>query len=433
MTRAPARDEVAPGQRGHDNRTMPAAFTSAQSRPLIRAVLMMFFVNGVMMGTWGGSLPGLRDRVGTDAAGIGVILFVSGLSGIVSMQIGWRISDRVTPRAPALVSGAVMSLGLLAAAVVPSYPTLVLTAVLVGAGNGTMDVAMNALGVEAEKAAEHAVMSRFHAFFSLGGFVGAALVLLLSRLQHGSDVDPRAALLVSFALAVIGLGALARMTPRAQNPTMPDVEGSDADGAARAGRSDAGAPTRDRAIPLQAWLLGIMALFFGFTEGTAVDWASIHVTDVAHVDPGVGAAGLVCVSATMVAIRLVGDALVGRFGRSAVVRCGAPVAVVGFAVTMAFDSLPVILVGWLLVGLGVGMIAPQIYAIAGHIGGGRVLALVTGFGYTAFLAGPGLMGVLSGSIGIQKAMALPLLAGLLLTALTFTKALRDPEVEAPRA
>ena len=73
------------------------------------------------------------------------------------------------------------------------------------------------------------------------------------------------------------------------------------------------------------------------------------------------------------------------------------------------------------------MIAPQIYAIAGHIGGGRVLAIVTAFGYTAFLAGPGIIGFLSNHFGIQRAMILPFVAGLLLTALTFTAALRDPQ------
>lgn len=387
-------------------------FSSDQSHALIRAVLGIFGVNGIMMGAWGGSMPGLRERVHTDASGIGVLLLLSGASAIVAMQVGGRIADRSTPRLPALVSGVMMALGLLVFAVAPNYATLLVAAMLIGSSNGVMDVAMNALGVDAEQASRRAVMSSFHAFFSLGGFVGALFVMGFARWQGGHDADPRWALVAAAAAASVGLAALFALTPRA-----PHVEESDADPANTARPS----------IPAQAWLLGVMALFFGFTEGTAIDWASIHVTDVAHVDPGVGAAGLVCVSATMVVIRLLGDSLVARFGRAAVVRFGAPVAVVGFSVVIMTSSLPLILVGWLLVGLGVGMIAPQIYAIAGHIGGGRVLAIVTAFGYTAFLAGPGIIGFLSNHFGIQRAMILPFVAGLLLTALTFTAALRDPQ------
>ena len=39
--------------------------------------------------------------------------------------------------------------------------------------------------------------------------------------------------------------------------------------------------------------------------------------------------------------------------------------------TAFFSGLPLILTGWCLVGLGVGLVAPQIYGLAGHIGGGR--------------------------------------------------------------
>ncbi len=59
-------------------------------------------------------------------------------------------------------------------------------------------------------------------------------------------------------------------------------------------------------IPRAAWVLGAMALAFGLSEGTAVDWSAIHVTDVARVDPTTGALGLIAVNAFMVVIRLLG-------------------------------------------------------------------------------------------------------------------------------
>ena len=56
----------------------------------------------------------------------------------------------------------------------------VLAAVLFGLGNGAMDVAMNALGVQVEAARRKPIMSLFHAFFSVGNFIGAGTVLLMA-------------------------------------------------------------------------------------------------------------------------------------------------------------------------------------------------------------------------------------------------------------
>ena len=125
-----------------------------------------------------------------------------------------------------------------------------------------------------------------------------------------------------------------------------------------------------------------------------MDWSSLHVTDVAGVDPTTGALGLIAVSAFMVVIRLLGDRLVARFGRRAVVRFGGLCAALGYLTVTLVSSLPLLVVGWALVGFGVGMIAPQVYAVAGHIGGGRVLAVVVTFGYAAFLIGPAVVGFL---------------------------------------
>ena len=176
-------------------------------------------------------------------------------------------------------------------------------------------------------------------------------------------------------------------------------------------------------IPSIAWLLAIMALAFGLSEGTATDWSALHVTEVAQVDSTTGALGLVAVSGFMVVIRLAGDHLVARFGRRAVVRFGGACAALGYGTVTLVSGLPLLLVGWALVGLGVGMIAPQVYAVAGHIGGGRVLAVVVTFGYAAFLLGPAAGRLPRQPSWAHHAMAVPavLCAGIVGLAATMPK------------
>lgn len=375
------------------------------------AVMLAFAVNGVVIGGWAGSMPSLRDRLGLDGQGIGWLLLVTGVAAVASMQLGGHFSDARGPRLLVLWSLPLMGVGALvmsAAAAAGSLPLTFGGSILIGLGNGTMDVAMNALGVQVEQARPRPVMSRLHAFWSIGSFTGAAVVALTGWLAAGAaETTARSALAIVGLAALVTLVALARITPEGR------VVEHDVDGVRTP-------------VPRVAYLLGAMAVCFGLTEGTAMDWSSIHVTDVLEVDPGTGALGLVTVSAFMVVIRLSGDHLVHRFGHRRVVGLGAATAALGFLLTVLGQSLPLVLVGWGLVGLGVGMIAPQIYGTAGHLGGARVLTRVVTFGYAAFLAGPGIIGSLVSRFGVQQAMLLPLvLAGVLVVLVRWMPSVRD--------
>jgi MFS family permease len=366
------------------------------------AVTLMFVVNGTVIGGFGGSLPSLRDKLGLDPTQIAIMLFSAGAAAILSMQIGGRLADAIGARQVTLAAVPLLIAGMITIALAQVYVVAIIGSILLGLGNGTMDVAMNAMGVQVEAARQRPIMSFFHAFWSIGNFIGAGAVLLLATvlgLKGGEVVTP---LSISVAaLALVALVVLFKITPEAA------VVHHTVDG------------VRTR-IPSAAWVLAVMALAFGLAEGTALDWSSLHVTDVAGVDPTTGAVGLITVSAFMVVIRLLGDPLVTRFGRRAIVRFGGLCAAVGYFTVTVVSSLPLLIIGWALVGLGVGMIAPQVYALSGHIGGGRALAMVVTFGYAAFLIGPAFMGFLVNLLGIHHTMAVPALLCLGIIALAST-------------
>ena len=71
------------------------AATPLSSRTAVNAVLLMFAVNGMLLGGYGGSLPSVRDRLDLDATQIAIMLFSGGLAGITTMQIGGRLADKL--------------------------------------------------------------------------------------------------------------------------------------------------------------------------------------------------------------------------------------------------------------------------------------------------------------------------------------------------
>ncbi len=359
----------------------------------LAVVAALFALNGVVVGTFGGSLPGLRDHLGLGAGHVVGVLVTAGLAAVLSMNLSGPVADRHGARLPTLVGGATMVVAAVVMGAAPGYAVLLVGAAVFGLGNGAMDVAMNALGVSVEQARRRPVMSRLHAFFSVGNLSGALLVVVAGSLL-AADVTPRWSLWTAALVVAVLLAVALPLTP--QSPVQSSAPSADADTGARG-----------RRVPAGIWLLAAMAVCFGLTEGTAIDWSSLHVTDVAGVSPSSGAWGLACVAGFMVVIRLAGDAVVERLGRARVVQGGAAFALLGYLLTATVSTLPLILVGWCLVGFGVGLVAPQIYGLAGHLGGGRGLATVVSFGYTAFLVGPALIGSVAGAAGLQRAMLVP--------------------------
>src|SRR4029453_13860412 len=96
------------------------------------------------------------------------------------------------------------------------YLVAIIGGILIGLGNGTMDVAMNAIGVQVGAARQRPIMSFFTAFWLIGNFIGGGAVLLLATLlglKGGEVVTP---LSISIAvLALVALGVLLKITPEA--------------------------------------------------------------------------------------------------------------------------------------------------------------------------------------------------------------------------
>ena len=377
------------------------------SRIAAIAVTLMFVVNGAVIGGFGGSLPSLRDKLGLDATQIAIMLFCGGAAAILAMQIGGRLADAIGAREITLAAVPFLIAGMITIGLAPVFGVAIIGGILHRAGqwgDGCCHERHRCPGRGRATAADHELLPCLLVDRSIRRRRCHVAARHPAWLAGWRDRHAHCRSSIAVASTRRRSASFSRSHPRLQSchHTIDGVK---------------------TPIPKAAWILGVMALAFGLSEGTATDWSSLHVTDVAGVDPTTGALGLMTVSAFMVIIRLLGDRLVSRFGRRTVVRFGALFAAIGYLTVTLVSSLPMLVVGWALVGFGVGMIAPQVYAVAGHIGGGRVLAVVVTFGYAAFLLGPAFMGFLVNHVGIHHAMAVPALlcAGIIALASTMPR------------
>ena len=182
----------------------------------------------------------------------------------------------------------------------------------------------------------------------------------------------------------------------------------------------AGPSPRKQAFRLPpASLLGLGALAFAvlLCEGAAADWSAVYLRNDLAAGPELAAAGFGAFSLAMAVGRLGGDRLVRRLGPVAVVRGSAALAAVGLGVGLVVARPWTAVAGFAALGLGCSNVVPVLFSAAGRTPGvqpARALAAVTVMGYTAFLAGPPLIGLVAQATSLRAALGLLVVAGVLI-------------------
>ncbi|OLV16487.1 MFS transporter [Deinococcus marmoris] len=351
----------------------------------IRPIWGLFFLNGLLFASWAVQIPAVQERYALNPAQLSGLLFALVVGNVLALPPATALMRRFGVRATALLSLTVMAVGLASLPLAPSLPVAVLAALVYGAGFSGVDLSMNALGTWLEERLERPVMSGFHAAFSIGALLGA----LVGALLLGRGVTLPVHLIAASALTLVCGAWLTLRLPSYLTRQEPST-------------------ARSRPGTL---LLLLLAAGFGaaLCEGAVGDWAAVYVRGVMDVTPDIASRGFVIFALSMVVGRLAGDRLAARFGRGPLASAAALVGSVGFLIVSLSGSVQSVLPGFLLVGLGLSVLAPLGFSAAWQLGQARGVALMTAVFYGGFLAGPPLVGLGVHLLGLQAAFTLPLI------------------------
>ncbi|WP_435193551.1 MFS transporter [Streptomyces sp. NRRL F-5630] len=399
-----------------------------------RATFAVFLLNGFVMGMWVVHIPAVEDRAGIDHALLGWLLLLLGGGAFAGMQAAGPLSDRFGPRRTVPAGLALCAAALVLPGLATNAWTLAAALLVLGFGNGCLDVSMNTHAVQVERGYGRPIMSAFHAVFSVGGVLAALVGSQTRRL----DWSPVAVFAVTAAAGVV-LAVV--VTPMLLRPESGEAA-SDTGASAGTGQADAGALPGQGARPRtrtpgRIWLLAALALMLMLSEGVANDWSTLHLKDVLDAPESTAAFAYGAFATAMTAGRFLTDRVAARFGSFAVLRYGAALAAAGMTLAALSPSVWAALVGWTVFGAGLSGCIPQLFSAAGHAdpaGAGANVSRVAGLGYLGMLAGPAVIGPLTHLMPLNLAFFLPV--AFCVIAAVAAGVLRTPEgapAEEPRA
>ncbi len=373
-------------------RTRPAH--SAEVLSARNATYVAFIGSGFGFATWASRIPQVRDALQASPSTLGLVLLAVALGSLIALPLAGIVVTRLGTARTITAMACCLATGLVVVAL--GYQAGVLPVVvglfLIGFGNGTWDVAMNVEGAAVEQRLGVPIMPRFHAGFSVGtvaGALGGAAMVAL-------DVP----VAVHLVAAAVLIAVVVPLGTRRFLPVVPAVPET---------ASEAGGRSRH---PLAAWteprtlLIGVFVLCMAFTEGTGNDWLAVAVLDGYGTAPVTGPLVFAAFLAAMTLGRWYGPPLIDRYGRVTALRGSALVALVGLLLFVFGQVLPVAAAGAVLWGLGTALGFPVGMSAAAddpRRAAGRV-SVVASVGYTAFLAGPPLIGFLGDHVGVLRAL-----------------------------
>lgn len=367
---------------------------------LIRArvgVTAIFFALGFAVGAWAVAIPLVKALFGLSDATLSLVLFAAGAGAIAAMPLAGLLPSRIGGTGPTLrVTGpifAALLAGLpLTHALAPGMGLLALCAFLFGLFNVLVDVPMNAHASVVEGRWGRPIMSSFHAAWSGGGLVGAAIGGLLIGRGASVSVQLGVEAFITFAIAFVA--------------------------SLQIGVGDAHPGGTFFALPERRLIaLGAVAFLSVFAEAAINDWSTLYLSADIGLSHGAAAAGFSGYALMMFLGRAFGDGVVHRLGRTRAIALGAVAVFAGMALAIGFASPAAVIAGFCVVGLGLANMVPAVFSASAAAATSPSLgiAMAATLAYASNLIGPPIFGAVASvsSLRASFAMLLPVAVAIL--------------------
>lgn len=369
----------------------------AQSSPnrIRLAVSLFYFGQGIAFASWASRIPDIKHSLHLSDGQLGSILLALPVGQLLTMVVSGALVTRFGSKRILTITAPlyVLALGNLGLATAPWHLAAFLF--LFGVVGNMCNIAVNTQGAEAEKLFGRPIMTSFHGAWSIAGFTGALVGLLMINLHiipyyHFWVITVLVWLnvLLNHKHLVPGKGAVRE---RKQKFVMPEWS---------------------------LMQLGIIGFCSMATEGAMFDWSGVYFKEIVKAPTSLVILGYTSFMIMMATGRFIGDKIITKIGRKKTIQFSGLIISTGMFLSVFLPYIVTATIGFMLVGIGVSSIVPTVYSVAGKNGKvapGIAIALVSSVSYFGFLLGPPLIGGISQISSLRYSYAVIGIFGLLVS------------------
>ena len=348
-----------------------------------------FFTSGLAGASWAPLIPFVQERFALNAQDLGLLLWCAGLGSLCAMPAAGALVPRLGCRFCAAVGALILALCLVTLSQVQQLYVAAAALLCFGAGSVFVSVTANINAAFLEQLLHRPLMSGLHGIYSIGGFIGAALVTMLL----GAACSPAAAAGVSAAGCVL-------MALFCANGLLPASRLKRRPGRAQAQQSQ----PLHRLTPAVV-LIGMLCFVMFMTEGSMLDWSGVFLNKERGVSIEHAGYGYAAFAIAMTIFRLTGDKIVSMLGRRRTLCTGTLLIFCGYSLAVMIPHPLTTLCGFFMIGMGASNVVPQLISYTVSIKGVSINAAVTvvnAIGFTGILCGPALIGFAAQHIGLPQ-------------------------------
>ncbi|UPQ79317.1 MFS transporter [Flavobacterium azooxidireducens] len=339
------------------------------------AMSFFYFGMGFCFASWASRIPDIKSFLNLSEGELGTILFALPIGQLTAMPFSGKLVTRFGSRKVLLLSLILYAFCLTNIGLAEKTWQLALGLYLFGICGNFSNISINTQGVYTEQIFGKPIMGSFHGSWSLAGFCGAlvGLVMLafkLSPYQHFIIVFAIVGLLIFINYRFLIKVKAVKQEIDIAKPKfrMPDKS--------------------------LIWL-GVIGFCCMASEGIMFDWSGVYFKDIVKAPGALVILGYTSFMITMASGRFLSDILVRKYGAKKILIVSGITISLGLYTAVVFPFLIPSTIAFMMVGFGVSNVIPIIYSAAGRnttIPTGEALTIVTGISFLGFLIGPPVIG-----------------------------------------